>query len=180
MNRIQNEYLEWIYNLIYDEYSSKSYKKLLYYLYDQEFTYTLEMDGNRAQYGIDFRYRFGHEHGYSEEIIREYLDIKPCSILEMMIALAFYVEDEIMEDDAYGNRISQWFWAMIASLKLGKMDDTNFNDDYVEERLSIFLNRRYSANGMGGLFTVENSKRDMRTVDIWTQCMWYLNYIIES
>jgi len=49
----------------------------------------LPMDGNRAEDGIDLRYRFGYEKEYEGSTIASYLDNSPCSVLEMLIALAF-------------------------------------------------------------------------------------------
>ena len=55
-----DQYFDWMYQLVVDDrYSNKSYRKLFARLYDTEFTYTIPMDGNRAEDGIDLRYRFG-------------------------------------------------------------------------------------------------------------------------
>lgn len=178
MNRIADEYFEWMVEMVSDE-TYLSYRKLLCYLHDIEFIYILPMDGNRAQDGIDFRYRFGYENGYSRDQIKKYLDVRPCSIFEMMVALAFDAEEHIMDDDSYGNRTGQWFWTMIVSLGLGRMDDTHFNRRYVDQVIDDFLNRNYEPNGKGGLFTVQNPPMDMRDTEIWYQFMWYLNEILE-
>lgn len=179
--KLQDEYFEWMYQMVSnDEYNHLSYRKLLCYLHDVEFTYILENDGNRAQDGIDFRYRFGYEVGYSREEISEYLDTRSCSVFEMMVAMAFDAEEHIMDDDSYGNRTGQWFWAMIVSLGLGSMDDRHFNKHSVDRAMDIFLNRQYEYDGKGGLFTVKNPPADMRGVEIWYQFMWYLNDILEE
>ena len=84
-----DQYFDWMYQLVVDDrYSNKSYRKLFARLYDTEFTYTIPMDGNRAEDGIDLRYRFGREQLYSDAMVASCLDDRPCSILEMMIALA--------------------------------------------------------------------------------------------
>ena len=92
---IERRYFNWIYGLVCDD-DYLSYKKLLLSLYNIEFTYEYILDGNRAKDGISFRYRFGYENGYSNEEISTYLDNKPCSVLEMIIALSFSIEEEIM------------------------------------------------------------------------------------
>ena len=178
---LQNRYFEWLYYLVCgnDEYNRLSYRKLLSFLHSVEFTYVIDFDGNRAQDGIDFRYRFGHEHGFSQSMIRTCLDDRPCSVLEMMVALAYKVEEQIMDNNEYGNRTGQWFWNMIVSLGLGYMNDLDFNESAAYRVISKFLDRRYSPDGKGGLFTIENCPYDMRDVEIWSQCMWYLNIIIE-
>jgi hypothetical protein len=44
-----------MYQLVVDNRYSKSYRKLFARLHDTEFTYTIPMDGNRAEDGIDLR-----------------------------------------------------------------------------------------------------------------------------
>ncbi|WP_243133445.1 hypothetical protein [[Ruminococcus] torques] len=60
-------YFNWMCQLVFDgRYSKKlSYRRLLKVLHKIEFTYSIPMDGNRAEDGIDLRYRFGYENGYS-------------------------------------------------------------------------------------------------------------------
>lgn len=174
-------YLEWMYHIVCDdEYSSNlAHRKLFAYLYDTEFKYTISMDSNRAADGVELRYRFGRDHGYSDDTVKAYLDDRPCSVLEMMIALALRCETHIMDDPDCGNRVGQWFWDMIVNLGLGSMTDERFDEDYVAERIDIFLNRKYDRNGRGGLFTVEDPPNDMRITDIWYQMCWYLNDLID-
>lgn len=177
---LNQRYFNWIYELVcgQDSYNRLSYKKLLTCLFNIEFTYSIYMDKNRAEDGIEFRYHFGNLKGYSDRIISKYIDDKPCSVLEMIVALAFRVENEIMDDSTYGNRTGQWFWNMIVSLGLGSMSDSRYNKREVDRILDIFLNRTYEANGRGGLFTIEDCPYDLRAVDIWYQMMWYLNTIL--
>ena len=177
-----NEYFEWMYQLVCNDryYKRLSYRKLLYLLNDIEFIPRMELDENRARDGIDFRYRFGYENRYPSEYIDECFGDRPCSILEMMIALSFRVEEQIMDDPDYGDRTGQWFWNMIVSLGLGTMSDAHFDRNYTEVVIGNFLDREYAPNGKGGLFTIENYPHDLRDVEIWTQFMWYLNDVNEN
>lgn len=177
---VKEEYFDWMYNIVCnDQYSRRSsYRSLLHYLDDTDFTYTIGMDGNRAEDGVDLRYRFAYEKGYDYRVIADSIDDHPCSILEMMVALAIRCEEHIMEDSSIGDRTGQWFWNMIVSLGLGTMTDEQFDFDYVEEVVYRFLNRRYSRNGKGGLFTIEDTNVDMRSVEIWYQMCWYLDRIV--
>ena len=170
---IKHEYFEWMYNLVYrrTRINHSSYKELLWFLYNTEFTFTIPRDSNRAADGVDLRYRFALERGYD---ISECLS-GPCNVLEMLVALAIQCEDHIMYDPDSGDRTGKWFWDMIANLGLGFMSDDRFDERFVEEKVSIFLNREYEPNGDGGLFTVENCRYDMRTVEIWYQMNWYLS-----
>lgn len=175
-----DQYFDWMYQLVVDDrYSNKSYRKLFSRLYDTEFIFAIPMDGNRAEDGIDLRYRFGREHSYSDALVASCLDDRPCSILEMMIALSIRCEEHIMDDPDVGDRTGQWFWSMLVSLGLGSMDDRKYSRSAVDGVLERFLNREYDPNGEGGLFTVDNG-RDMRRTEIWYQMNYYLKNIIQE
>ena len=171
-------YFKWLYGLVYKDTRILSYHKLLRYLFDREFTYLLPMDGNRYEDGINLRYSFGDEEQIDPRIIASLIDINPCSVLEMMIALAIRCEEHIMDDPDYGNRTGQWFWNMINNLGLGNMNDRRFDYRVVKNIIDIFLNREYSRDGEGGLFVIHDSQYDLRNVDIWYQMMWYLNKFV--
>lgn len=175
------EYFAWICEFVMKDRRCKkhSYNRLFSFLFDKEFTYIIDMDGNRAEDGINLRYRFSYANHYDDAVIASYLDNKPCSVLEMLIALSIRCEEDKMGDPAEGDRTSVWFWEMIDNLGLGEMSDDMFDEDVAEGIVYIFLTRQYRANGDGGLFTVDNPPRDMRTVEIWYQLCWYLNILLE-
>lgn len=175
-NELKTRYFNWMYRLVCnDEYSKGlSYRKLLHHLHKTEFFYSIPMDGNRAEDGMDLRYRFGYEHSYEGPMIASYLDRLPCSVLEMMVALSIRCE-EMMDDPEFGDRTGQWFWNMIVSLGLGSMDDQRFNPAYVDDILNRFMNREYGPHGEGGLFTIRHPRQDLRSAEIWYQMNWYLD-----
>lgn len=175
-----NEYFEWMYQLVSEDMHRKklSYRRLLQHLHTIEFVYILPLDANREADGIDLRYRFGYENGYSDPMISSYLDDRPCSVFEMMVALSLRCEENIMNDPEIGDRLGHWFWSMIHSLGLESMTDSRFDRRYVDRKIDIFLNRKYERNGRGGLVTIENCKVDLRSVDIWYQMNWYLTSIM--
>ena len=177
---LADRYFDWMYQLVVDDrYSNKTYRKLLTRLHNTDFTYTIPMDGNRAEDGIDLRYRFGRECGYEDDIIESYLDDRPCSVLEMMIALSIRCEEHIMDDPDVGDRTGQWFWEMIVSIGLNSMNDSNFNRYFVDRALDRFLERGYERNGSGGLFTVNNGI-NMRNTEIWYQMNYHLAEVINE
>lgn len=135
------------------------------------------MDGNRYEDGISLRYRFGRESNIHEAVISRDLDYYPCSVLEMMIALAIRCEEDYMSDPSYGDRSYIWFNDMLESLGLYPMSDDHFQQQYVIEHVYRFLNHQYSSNGKGGLFTVDRPGVDMRQEEIWKQAMWHLTSI---
>lgn len=174
INDIENEYFEWLYNLVCENRCSEasSFRKLLMYLHGVEFIFSIPMDENRAINGVELRWRYICEQGYPRDILDD-LD-GPCSVLEMMIALCFKCED-FMDDPDIGDRFTQWFWHMIVSLGLGPMDDRSFNKNKVGAIIDRFLSRNYEPDGRGGLFTIRNCDSDLRQVEIWRQMCWYLD-----
>lgn len=173
--RINENYFKWMVHLIRgDKYPKElSYQKLLRYLHTVEFTYIIPKDVNRAEDGLDLRYRFAYEHPEWNDA--EYYIHGPCSVLEMMVALSIRCEESIMDDPAIGNRTGQWFWGMIANLGLGAMIDTHFDYDQADEIIARFLNRQYEPNGVGGLFKIRHCDLDVRDAEIWYQLCWYLD-----
>lgn len=175
---ILTEYYEYLKNIASDNDSklARSYDKLLNQLMITEFKVdpNLPMDENRLMAGIELRSRFAENYGYNMNDIRESLNF-PCSILEMMVALSIFIEENVMDNPIYGNRTAQWFWSMVSSLGLGGQDNKNIDLNYVNTVLNTFLDRKYSYNGKGGLFTLEHPDCDMRTIEIWWQATRYLD-----
>lgn len=179
-DELENLYMEWMYQLVCTDIycGNASYCKLVTYLNNVEFTYSIALDGNRAEDGRDLRNRFGQIHGYPRPLIADVLDYRNSSVLEMLIALCIRCEEHIMSDPDMGDRTAKWFWDMIENLGLKFMTDSNFDEGYVDYIIYRFLNRKYKPNGNGGLFTVEKCRTDLRQVEIWYQMCWYLDKFI--
>lgn len=173
---IQNEYFDWMYNLMCEGIADDgiSYRKLFIFLHTAEFRYLIPRDENRAHDGINLRRHFEYLEHTDDNILPMLKG--PCSVLEMMIALAIRCEDT-MSDDDYGDRTKQWFWGMIKSLGISDMYDDRFNNRKAYEIIERFLDREYEPNGKGGLFTIKNTNKDLRDVEIWYQMNWYLNTV---
>ena len=105
---VKEEYFDWLYEYVTKgrAHQNVSYRKLFKQLYETEFKFTVLMDINRAKDGVDLRYRFAMLK--EDDRIVKILD-GPCSVLEMIIALAIRCEDSIMDDTRYGERTTQWF-----------------------------------------------------------------------
>lgn len=177
---INNEYFHWLSDLVCGSRYSKqtSYSDLLMHLHNIEFTYVMPQDRNRAEDGLDLRYKFAVSQGYksSADLVVNYLG-GSCSVLEMMVALAIYCEESLMDDPRLGDRTGQWFWEMITNLGLGAMYNSNFDREFVDEVIGRFLNRDYHPDGKGGLFRVRDPGPDMRDMEIIAQLYRYLNSI---
>ena len=180
IDELDNLYFNWLYQLVCnDRYSFKfSHHRLLMRLHSIHFSWIIKEDENRAYDGLALRYRFECENGLEPDTMNLYFGDKPCTVLEMMIALAIKCEEGIMYDPYYGDRTGQWFWSMIVSLGLGGMTDQRYNREEVDDVIFTFLTRKYDYDGKGGLFTIPDCGVDIRNVEIWTQMCWYIDSII--
>ena len=174
---LEKRYFDWLCRTI-APYAN--YTKLLAYLHQKSFYYIMERDGNREADGIDLRYRYGQLHGISSAEVCTLLDDKPCSILEMMVALAIKCEEQIMGNASYGDRTSRWFWDMIESIGIIHLTNENFSKTAVDLFIKRLLRRRYHADGQGGLFTLKNCEADLRNVEIWAQANWYCDEVLKN
>lgn len=176
-NDIYEQYFNWLCDVV--NVSTVSYDKLLRLLHRTKFRWINIRDKNRAEDGTDLRFRFRKSiDGLSRNEVLNWHDKEPCSVLEMMIALAIRAEEQIMDDPQVGNRTTQWFWGMISSLGLTGMSDNMFDLIEVKDIIERFLNREYSPDGKGGLFTIRDCEYDLRDVEIWTQLCWYLDRFV--
>ena len=159
-------------------FGGTSYRMLFQRLHETVFTHIHPRDENRAKDGVELRrrflLRFRPEEDY-DYYIRELNG--PCSVLEMITALAIKCEETIMDDPSYGDRTRQWFWRMINNLGLGAMSDGRFDVRFVDDKINTLLSRRYNFDGSGGLFTIRQPPSDMRKAEIWHQLCWYLDTI---
>lgn len=171
---IKDKYNEWLIRSICDDvFEVDNYSSLLKYLRTRKYTYIIEDDSNRSEDGKYLRYRFVNStYGYNRIPIS--ID-GPCSVLEMLIALAIKCEETIMCDAEKGDRTAKWFWMMLDNLALLSQSDNQFNEMYVSERIDKFLFREYAPNGDGGLFPLANCSYDLRSVSVWYQLLWYIN-----
>lgn len=179
---IVSRYLTWIIDIIYENQEKEearegTYRDLIDLLYNIDFYYLMDLDGDRADDGCDLRYRFGDETHIDHRIIANHLDRSGCSVLEMMIALALRCEESIMYDYDEGRCAGRWFWRMIDSLGLSEMTDDNFDESYIRDAIDKFLNRDYDRDGYGGLFAIEGYDGDLRKMTIWSQMSKYLTYV---
>lgn len=168
------EYFQWLCEKVCQDGTPEeiSYSKLCKLLFETEFVVSVENDSNRASDGMDLRKLYFGEYHTPIEV-----QTKPCSMLEMMIGLASRMET-IMDNPILGDRTRQWFWVMVASMGLNGMYNSQFDPKEAAVILKKFNQRKYQANGCGGLFTIKNTDKDLRKEEIWTQAMWFLDTLI--
>lgn len=172
---MRRKYFEWLCSFVKPFVLNRSYRFLMLHLFRTDFYAVIPMDENRASDGIELRYRFGREKRIRMSDIANVLDVKDCSVLEMMIALSLRCEEQIVDEPDVGDRTRKLFWSMINNLGLNRMDDESYDSFEVEDRLDIFMNREYKPDGTGGLFKLRRTRHDLRNVEIWYQMMWYLS-----
>ena len=175
MNEILNDYFEWLCSIVKrDRVTKRSYRKLLSFLHSEKFIYVDEYDSNRAADGEQLRWRYVYEAKGCEDI----LDWEePCTVLEMLIALSFQMEN-IMEGSDADYSVGYWFWMMLTNLELDKMIDSKFDKHEAYEKIHIFMHRDYEPNRIGNIFVIDNCETHLRNVEIWWQMCWYLDSIM--
>lgn len=158
IDRIRNRYFRWLLKKIdYESVknSGRDYLYLLRSLFEREFYWDVPHDNNRLADGLHLRI----EGGFTE------YNLGPCSMLEMMIALAQRIDKEIVTD----YNLPKWFWVMIDNSGLCKYDNNNWDPESVKYIQSLILFRGYGKDGNGGLWPLKNAQKDQRTVEIWYQ-----------
>ena len=148
-----------------------NYILLLHYLYkhDYRWSYKIQNDANRADDGIGLRLLYFQETGKRIDVF----DGRPCSILEMLVAFATKIEMNIMGEPGSDN-VERWFWEMIHNLKLDSMNDYAFDELYVRNALSRWMDRQFERNGDGSLFPLQKSHANQRKMSAWDQMNAYL------
>ena len=98
--RETEQYYDWLYKIVCGEWEPRnlSFHRLLMYLFNRDYIPACEMDVCRATDGINLRYRFASENNIPYGKIDAVFQGVPCSMLEMMVALAIRIEEHIMED----------------------------------------------------------------------------------
>ena len=187
MINIRELYFEWLLDQIFTDFIRplrNKYTKLMCYLFNAKFYWSIPRDSNRFEDGVSLRDRFIEQYMEDQLVSDDEFDLyfnpTSCSVLEMMAALAIRCEDTIMYNPDYGNRTGKWFWIMIKSMNLHTMDDRNYNEIFVENTVARMLDREYAPNGEGGLFTIPDCQYDLRDVEIWYQMSWFIAYISEG
>lgn len=101
---LAGRYFDWLYERVCGDWEPRglSFHRLLAFLYNQNFTPSCELDGARAEDGLDLRYRFAQTQNIVYQDVQDAFAGIPCSMLEMMVALSIRIEEHILEDAASG------------------------------------------------------------------------------
>lgn len=156
-----DRYLPWI---LEEELRMDSYDidiGMMRRLHSIEFVWTIDKDRRRAADGLALRKRYPAYDDMSRS-----LKMSPCSVLEMLAALAIRIDKEWI-GNARENRAYIPFEDMIANLRLTPRNFYgNIND---------WMLRRFQANGKGSIFPLRRPDCDQREVEIWSQMVRYID-----
>lgn len=180
--RINDKYYEWLCDLIKVAYPQCSFWFLIKHLHSKPFTWTVFNDDNRAFDGKVLREQFCDEMRYN--YCYEDFD-EAASMLELILGLAYRCES-IMVDQPDNMSVSDWFWKILHNVGLDKFTDDAYRSPNwsvsLDNILNIIINRTYNRYGQGGLFPLQNTKKDQRKVELWYQMSAYLveNYYMDG
>lgn len=161
---VDDEYYRWLLDKI--NYDDTDFDEQLEILFNTEFTWEVANDDNRADDGIVLRSIFMSEENWSTRPLED----EGCNMLEMMVALAMRIENDIMWDGDR-DRTPKWFWEMFRNLGLDNTGSALEDYDILER----FMLRDYEFDGSGGLFPLGNyATTDQREVEIWYQAQSYM------
>lgn len=167
MISMDDRYFQWLRSQVSFEGPDYSYFLLMKDLHEYEFKAVVELDENRINDVFELRRRFGEETRFDHDYISGKV-----SVLEVLIRLAeraTYIADE--EDDR-----NKWFWIFLHNLGLDRFTDENYNSDEVNQIVWVFVNRRYTKTGNGGVFPMKRrTKTDQRLLELWYQLAEYLH-----
>ena len=191
-----NEYFNWLCKIVgADEFGPfRPYHNLLVRLFQTDFNEIRPFDNNRAVNGKYLRYYFDynrddfasndpapyHNNGdfyYQTQNI-------PCSILEMMIALAKDIDVQYLYST--NCRLLIWFWIMVESMGLANKIDGYWNIESdcseVDWILRAFNLNAYELSPTGDyyptvlLFPIRNIEGYQQVQNVWEQMLiWYNN-----
>ena len=152
-----------------------SYSKLAKFLLDDDFTWLIPLDENRAVDGIELRYLYARISGVNDaSIVQKTEDTKACSVLEMLVALSRRIERDITGTPG-DDHPERWFWEFMHNLGIDDQNNDAFDDNYITMVIDTWLMRRFRRNGLGSPFPLDEPFGDQRRKEIWVQMQSYLN-----
>ena len=182
LDKISGEYFNWLCDLVGINAPDNSYFLLAQKLHSYDFFELVKNDDNRRQDGLllrrDFCYEIAGDNPIKESLYLNELNKLEgeCSIFEMLVAFADRIHEDFTPDDNHDS--VYWFWEMMTNLELDEYNDEDYYDRnanyYIDVAVDKFVNRKYRANGYGGLFPLDHSKQNQRKAEIWYQMTTYL------
>jgi hypothetical protein len=167
------QYTRWLYDrvcIVRDYDSPRSYIKLCGEMQDMLFRVIVPLDENRRLDGRDLRDEF-LDYIQDRKLDREVERAHEVTLLETFVGLA--ARGRLLT----GMEEYQWFEIFLNNLGLDGCGDRTF-DVITRQRarriLRKFNDRRYRANGLGGLFPLSMPLCDQREAELWSQLGAYI------
>lgn len=170
---IKNAYFAWLVQRIQ---ADDIHWCLLRRLHQKDYIWleSVPLDENREKDGRALRVEFAEDSEWSLADVLGALE-GPCSVLEMLVAMAARIESDILYNAEYGDRTGQWFWMILKNAHLD-MSDTDYYQIYVDQIINSIQARYYNANSEGSFFPVKNTYgKDWRKTDLWMQMQIYVD-----
>ena len=173
---IRQRYFDWLCIQVNGEDPQQSYIQMLGVLFNHTYRYSMDLDRDRGEDGKTLRCEFLQETYISGDVDETRWMLKPCSVLEMLVALAIRIDRDVLGE---GDRCdpTRWFWEMIRNLGI-MIPDGYFRGEEDSERIheivDRWLSRMYCADGTGGIFPIPGTENDQRETLIWYQMHEYL------
>lgn len=178
-------YYEWLCDKI--DLVPGTFDILIRELYGLSFRWKLDLDENRAEDGYVLR---GYFHNPDGSTALDALSDRPCSILEMLIALAQKM-DYLMSDTGRGDRTKIWFWEMLENLGLTAFSDDSFDEPFGDDMTRLgeirsicdrWMDREFTYRGYGSPFPLMSPQRDQRDQHMIDQMNDYVleNYVVDD
>jgi len=169
---IKKGYFDYLVEKVCDKKHKRvDYIPLLDLLHSIPFTVVIEMDENRVNDGAFLRERY-----LQSEDLYAYLyefDDEKVSCLEVLIGIADRLEYEvgnIMEGDHTSDR----FWLLLRNLDIEKYTSDNYKPLVVKEKVRNWMMLKYKKNGVGSIFPVKHSQKNMKSLQICDQMSIYI------
>lgn len=163
---IGERYFRWICNSVC---ADESYLRVLYGLHCVKCSVRVARDMNRLEDGENMRYRFASLNDIPYPEIAATIDRDQCSALEMMAALSLRAGEHVFGYPLEKDGAVWMFWEMFRSLGLTE------NSTDISLAIDRVMERRFDADGKGGLFYIPGIETDMRGLELWAQALAFIS-----
>ena len=177
INTTTNAYVRWLAKYVG---GLNSRELLMLTLLNMEFYSDIhDFDKNRMSDAMKLRRSYMEETHLEDE---EFYEIPP-SVLEVLIALAYRIENDILSESD-GITAEDMFNMFLENMGIDFIFDWEWDDDkevYIQLQACRFMDRLYNADGSdGGIFVLKHPDKnvDLRTKDIWMQAQHWLRETI--
>ena len=171
---IEGDYMNWLRSKVEPISETRpwlTHSLLCEQLFNTQFVWRVDFDGNRAVDGTSLRDDFCDEVGSWGETR---FIFEPCSVLEMLIALCIRLAFET-DEGTHEDGVTLWFWILMENLELDGFTDDDYDSRKVARIVFKFLHRNYYSSGKGGLFPLTHTTTDQLETEVWYQMASYLN-----